>query len=348
MTPQDGFSWLGIIFCISQSAMFSGLNLAMFGVTRLRLEVEVEVEEDNHAAKRILAMREDSNFLLTTILWGNVGINVALTLLSDSVLAGVSAFLFSTGVITIVGEIAPQAYFSRNAIRMGSLLAPVLRFYQFLLYPVAKPSAKVLDWWLGDESVQWFREHQLSEVIRKHVEADETDLERLEGIGALNFLALDDMMAGEMGEAVDPNSVIALPAENGQPRFPDYRPHEDDPFVRRIEASGRKWVIVTDEAGIPLLALDADAFIRAAFMSPTPVDPRRFCHRPIVLADRTMLLGEVLRHLRVHPGHDDDDVIDHDLLLVWTRQRRIITGADILGRLMRGIVHRVRAVPAPA
>ena len=213
MTPQDGFSWLGIIFCISQSAMFSGLNLAMFGVTRLRLEVEVEVEEDNHAAKRILAMREDSNFLLTTILWGNVGINVALTLLSDSVLAGVSAFLFSTGVITIVGEIAPQAYFSRNAIRMGSLLAPVLRFYQFLLYPVAKPSAKVLDWWLGDESVQWFREHQLSEVIRKHVEADETDVARLEGIGALNFLALDDVMVGEMGEAIDPASVVALPAD---------------------------------------------------------------------------------------------------------------------------------------
>lgn len=185
-------------------------------------------------------------------------------------------------------------------------------------------------------------------MIRKHVEADETDLERLEGIGALNFLALDDVMVGEMGEAVDPASVVALPTDNGETRFPDYEPHEDDPFVRRIEASGRKWSIITDEAGTPLLALDADAFIRSVFMSDRPVDPRRFCHRPIVLADRTMLLGEVLRRLRVHPGHDDDDVIDHDLLLVWTRQRRIITGADILGRLLRGIVHRVPAVPAPA
>jgi len=32
--------WLGIAFCISQSAMFSGLNLAVFSVSRLRLEVE--------------------------------------------------------------------------------------------------------------------------------------------------------------------------------------------------------------------------------------------------------------------------------------------------------------------
>ena len=90
----DGFVWLGILFCLSQSAMFSGLNLAMFGVSRLRLEVEAST--GNKDAKKILAMRRDSNFLLTTVLWGNVAINVLLTLLSDSVMTGISTFLFST------------------------------------------------------------------------------------------------------------------------------------------------------------------------------------------------------------------------------------------------------------
>lgn len=177
----DVFIWTGILVCVSQSAIFSGLNLAMFGVSRLRLEVEVA--SGNPAARRVLDMRRDSNFLLTTILWGNVGINVLLTLLSNSVLAGVGAFLFSTVAITLVGEIAPQAYFSRNALRMGALLAPVLRFYQFALYPVAKPSAKVLDWWLGKESIQYFREHHLRQIIRKHVEASDSDIDRLEGLG---------------------------------------------------------------------------------------------------------------------------------------------------------------------
>ena len=41
--------------------------------------------------------------------WGNVTINVLLTLLSDSILAGVGAFVFSTIVITLFGEIIPQA-----------------------------------------------------------------------------------------------------------------------------------------------------------------------------------------------------------------------------------------------
>ena len=151
--------WIGIVFCVSQSAIFSGLNLAFFSLTRLRLEVEVE--SGNKAALRVLKMRRDSNFLLTTILWGNVGINVLLTLLSESVLAGVAAFFFSTFVITLLGEIFPQAYFSRNALRMASLLAPLLRFYQVLLYPLAKPLARLLDSWLGSEGVQYFREHHL-------------------------------------------------------------------------------------------------------------------------------------------------------------------------------------------
>ena len=124
----NALTWAGILFCVSQSAMFSGLNLALLGISRLRLEVEATA--GNPAAVKILALRKDVNFLLTTILWGNVGINVLLTLLSNSVMIGLTAFFFSTILITFAGEITPQAYFSRHAMRMGSLLAPVLRFYR--------------------------------------------------------------------------------------------------------------------------------------------------------------------------------------------------------------------------
>ena len=52
------FTWAGIFLCLLQSAMFSGLNLAFFSLSRLRLEVEVE--NGNTAAKKVLAMRKDS------------------------------------------------------------------------------------------------------------------------------------------------------------------------------------------------------------------------------------------------------------------------------------------------
>ena len=48
----------------------------------------------------------------------------------------------------------------------------------------------------------------------------------------------------------------------------------------------------------------------------------------------------VIQKLRVHPEHAEDDVIDNDLILCWAEERRIITGADLLGRLLRGIAGR--------
>ena len=60
---------------------------------------------------------------------------------------------------------------------------------------------------------------------------------------------------------------------------------------------------------------------------------------------QTRKLGEVIGHMKVRPETPEDDVVDHDLILVWANdQRRIITGADLLGRLLRGIA-MVEKVP---
>lgn len=331
-------TWVGIVFCLSQSAMFSGLNLAMFGISRLRLEAEVAT--GNEDAKKVLVMRRDSNFLLTTILWGNVGINVLLTLLSDSVMAGASAFLFSTVAITFFGEITPQAYFSRNALRMGALLNPLLRFYQVVLFPVAKPSALALDWWLGREGIQYFREHNLRAVIKKHIEAEETDIDRIEGLGALNFLAFDDLLPTQEGELVHPKSIIELPVKGQQVQFPNYAASKNDAFIQRINASGKKWVIIIDDKGEPRLVLNANAFLRTVLSSGEAVDPAVFAHRPVLIQDDKTLLGRALSQLKVKSEREPDDVIDEDLILLWGPEKRVITGADILGRLLRGIALR--------
>ena len=333
---MNGLTWLGIVFCLSQSAMFSGLNLALFGVSRLRLEVDSRM--GNAAAARVLEMRQDSNFLLTTILWGNVAINTLLALLANSIMTGVVAFLFSTVVITFVGEIGPQAYFSRHAMRMASLLSPILRCYQILLYPIAKPSALALDAWLGREGITYFRERGMRLLLRHHIDAPESDIDRLEGMGALNFLALDDLIVLDEGQPVDPASVVKLPVRHGALEFPSIGRTASDPFLQRVEASGKKWVILVDENERPRLVLDADGLLRSAMFHPDDLEPRRHCHRPVIVDDPNTPLGEVIARLNVIAEHPDDDVIDRDLILVWGDERRVITGADILGRLLRGVV----------
>ncbi|MFW2372725.1 MAG: DUF21 domain-containing protein [Gammaproteobacteria bacterium] len=335
---MNALAWVGIVFCLSQSAMFSGLNLALLGISRLRLEVEAS--SANPAAVKILALRKDFNFLLTTILWGNVAINVLLTLLSNSVMAGLTAFFFSTFLITFFGEITPQAYFSRHAMRMGSLLAPVIRFYQWLLYPVAKPSAKVLDWWLGEENIRYFRESDLQAVIKKHIEADESDVSRLEGIGAMNFLALDDIAVSHEGEYLHPDSVVSLPVKQGMPVFPAFERHPQDPFLLNIKRSGMKWVIIVDDEQRPSLVLNANAFLRDVLFGEGAINPLKYCHHPIIVDDASTLLGKVISDFKVYAKSRADDVIEHDLILIWGKEKRIITGTDILGRLLRGITLR--------
>ncbi|MFT7186196.1 MAG: metal transporter CNNM [Pseudohongiellaceae bacterium] len=332
----DVLIWIGILFCISQSAMFSGLNLAFFSLNRLQLEIATSNE--NKAAALVLNMRQDSNFLLTTILWGNVSINVLLTLLSDSVLAGVSAFLFSTVFITLFGEITPQAYFSRHALKTASILAPVLRFYQCLLYPVAKPVALLLDAWLGKEGITYMRERDLHQIIKKHMEAEEAEVDHLEGIGALNFLQIDDIPVCKEGELIDPNSIIQLPTYLDLPIIPEFEQKSDDPFLKQLQCSGYKWVILVNKAEEPLLVIDADGFLRAALYTPK-ADFRAYdyCHRPIVISEGSMPLGDAIGQLKkgIDPHNDED--IKHDIILLWAEQRRIITGSDILGRLLHGI-----------
>ena len=340
--------WAGIALCVSQSAMFSGSNLAFFTVSKLRLELEAS--KNSESARRVLALREDANFLLVTILWGNVSVNVLLALLSESVMAGVAAFFFSTVAITIIGEIIPQAYFSRNAIRVGAFLVPVIRLYQFLLFPVAKPTAIILDKWLGPEAIQYYDEKNLRDIISIHTKAAETDIDQVEGLGALNFLAIDDLPVSAEGESIDPDSVISLSFIGGMPVFPEIGGSGADDFLQRIDLPQKKWIIITDPEGEPKMTINSDRFIREAIFSPETFIPHYHCHRPIIVRSGQERLGDIIPGLKVHPERSDDDVIDEDIILFWgDAEKRIITGSDILGRLLRGIVrNEARLASRPA
>ena len=336
-------TWIGIGFCITQSAMFSGLNIALFGISRLRLEVKASTGDRD--ASKVLELRKDSNFLLCTILWGNVGINVLLTLLSGSILAGVGAFLFSTVVITFIGEILPQAYFSRNALRMAAMLQPVLKFYQDILYVVAMPAAKFLVWWIGPEGIQYFRERDLREAIKRHMEADDGDIGQMEGTGAINFLDLDDLAIAAEGEPVDPKSIITLNIKEGLPAFPEFKRLSSDSFIQLIQSSEKKWVIINDKSEKPCFVLDSDGFIRGALFKGSLFNPYAYCHRPIIVNNMNLALGKIIWELKVYPQNSSDDVVDHDIILLWSTEKRVITGADILGRLLRGIATRKSRKP---
>lgn len=74
--------------------------------------------------------------------------------------------------------------------------------------PVCKTSALLLDAWLGREAVVYYPEEDLRQLIELHIESSTTQIARMEGLGALNFPAIDDVAIAREGERLDEKSIL--------------------------------------------------------------------------------------------------------------------------------------------
>jgi metal transporter CNNM len=106
-----------------------------------------------------------------------------------------------------------------------------------LLFPVAKPTAALLNWWLGPEGITLLRERDFRTLLTRHGETEGAEVGQLEAIGALNFLDLDDIPVLEEGELIDPLSIVTLPNINHRPALPKFERSPTDPFFRQLDAS---------------------------------------------------------------------------------------------------------------
>ncbi|NCP67793.1 DUF21 domain-containing protein [Candidatus Peregrinibacteria bacterium] len=327
--------WIGILFCALKAATFSGLNLAYFSVPVLRLKILAK--QNDPQALKVLSLRSDPNFLLSTILWGNVSYNVLLALLANSVMAGLSSFFFSTIVLTLIGEILPQATFSRQALKFGAFFAPMIRFYELLLFPISKPTALALDYFLGKESPRYFNEKDLIALIEEHLVSNELhDISFAEGRGAIEFLKLDDRLVKDVGQNILALQSLSCDFTNGRLLKIDFQPKASDAFLKKLLHCRCEWMVLLDEKGEPKLALDINRFIKAVFAG-KPVKVRDFCVKPILVDDPNAKVSTVLKHfVRKTKSHITDPNIDGAVVVYWNgKTRKILTSDDLMSLLLK-------------
>ncbi|CAN0487061.1 unnamed protein product, partial [Laminaria digitata] len=96
-------------------------------------------------SQRIQPVRADGNLLLCTLLLGNVAVNALLSIVMAQLTSGLVGFALATTVITIFGEIIPQAVCSRHALSIGSRVVPLVKLIILILYPITKPLSLLLD-----------------------------------------------------------------------------------------------------------------------------------------------------------------------------------------------------------
>lgn len=111
-------------------------------------------DEEKYYAKAIAPVRKRGNYLLCTLLLGNVLVNSTLTIFLDDITSGVFAVILSTLSIVIFGEIIPQALCSRHGLAVGSKTIYITYLFMFLTFPLSYPISKLLDKILGMKRVE--------------------------------------------------------------------------------------------------------------------------------------------------------------------------------------------------
>jgi metal transporter CNNM len=150
------------------SGLFSGLNLGLMSldITMLKILQTSGTKEEQGYANKIEPIRRHGNFLLCTLLLGNVLVNSSLTILLDTLFGGLFAVIGSTAGIVIMGEIIPQAICQRFGLVVGAKTLFITKIFMVLTAPLSWPISKILDKVLGDELGTFYRREQLKELVR--------------------------------------------------------------------------------------------------------------------------------------------------------------------------------------
>ncbi|MCA9383568.1 DUF21 domain-containing protein [Candidatus Dojkabacteria bacterium] len=200
------------ILFVLLSGLFSGLNLGLLSLNKNELERKIRLGDEN--AKKVYPVRKQGNLLLTTLLLGNVAVNAALSIFLADVSSGLVGGLLSTALIVLFGEIIPQSYISRHALRIGASTAWITKIIIFVLYPVAKPIAFALDKILGEELPTIWSKEELKEIIKHHEDHPDSLIDQDEEriiIGALSYSnkeAKDVMTPRTVVYAIEQNETL--------------------------------------------------------------------------------------------------------------------------------------------
>uniref|UniRef100_A0A8D8YKD0 Metal transporter CNNM2 n=1 Tax=Cacopsylla melanoneura TaxID=428564 RepID=A0A8D8YKD0_9HEMI len=185
--------WLAIVIivtCLAFSSLFSGLNLGLMSLNRTDLKIicNTGTEHERKYAKIIIPVREHGNYLLCSILLGNVMVNSSFTILLDDITSGLVAIIGSTLAIVIFGEISPQAICSRHGLMIGAKTIMVTKIVMVLTFPLAYPISKILDWVLGEEIGNVYTRERLKELVKATTEFNDLENDEVNIIsGALEL-----------------------------------------------------------------------------------------------------------------------------------------------------------------
>ncbi|XP_023193775.1 metal transporter CNNM4-like isoform X2 [Xiphophorus maculatus] len=229
--------WLQVILIcclLVLSGMFSGLNLGLMALDPMELRIvqSCGTDKEKKYARKIEPIRSKGNYLLCSLLLGNVLVNTTLTILLDDLIgSGLGAVVASTIGIVIFGEIVPQALCSRHGLAVGANTITVTKFFMLLTFPLSFPISKLLDYLLGQEIGTVYNREKLVgmlKVTEPYNDLDKEELNMIQGALELRTKTVEDVMTPlancfmiQADAVLDFNTMSEI-MESGYTRIPVY------------------------------------------------------------------------------------------------------------------------------
>ncbi|KAK0680197.1 CNNM4 protein, partial [Pygoscelis papua] len=229
--------WLQVILIaglLVLSGMFSGLNLGLMALDPMELRIvqNCGTDKEKRYARKIEPIRRKGNYLLCSLLLGNVLVNTTLTILLDDLIgSGIGAVVASTIGIVIFGEIVPQALCSRHGLAVGANTIVVTKFFMLVTFPLSYPVSKLLDCILGQEIGTVYNREKLVEMLKvtePYNDLVREELNMIQGALELRTKTVEDVMTPLQNcfminsDAILDFNTMSEIMESGYTRIPVY------------------------------------------------------------------------------------------------------------------------------
>ena len=253
--------WAALVILVGFSAFFSASETAFSSLNQIRLKSRAE--DGDSSAARVLAMAEQYDKLLSTILIGNNIVNIAAasigTILFTQMLGAERGATVSTIVLTIIvlifGEVTPKSLAKEMPEKVATAVSPFLVLLMALMTPLTwlfTQWKKLLGRFVHSGEADTITEGELmtmvseaendgeltdreSELIRSAIEFDDVEVEEILTPRVDVVAVEDDIPLEELAQTF---------AESGYSRLPVYHGtidniigvvHEKDFYIARLK-----------------------------------------------------------------------------------------------------------------
>lgn len=170
--PPEADVWLqaGVsVLLLGLSALCSGLNISMLALDPVELRVlqNSGTEKEQQHARKIESVRKHGNYILCTVVLGNVLTNTCFVVWMCQIL-GMTALSTASCTLGIFffGEILPHSVASRHNLAIASKTLCATRLLMLVFLPIAYPVSKILDVMLHQEISNFYTREKLMAMLR--------------------------------------------------------------------------------------------------------------------------------------------------------------------------------------